>query len=422
MRSRLFSKIAILTAAVAVMVPVAAWASTARVEGMALQGDYIKDYTNIYTYTSQVPNVGSVVYGELGNVLTNPNTGDPYTLDRGVGMVLGNLWDGRLGTWAIHLREETPALGQGDNFSQPAPGNFGIDPNTHTNESFDVMWGQKFGTTSIGLRLNRSYFRFQDDLPGVSTNLKFDAPSAFDPNFSRNIMGFGGGIGFEMNPNTSVEANLLYQSRTFTNQDPTVPVDTESDGPTTYQVAARMVWQYQPNWVIMPVFKWYSYDLSVKDNAGVGSVADGSLKGWQMGAASNWTVGSNDLLVLGVTFANNKVDDQGGVTGFGPNAELNETFSPQVFAALETHVNSWLTLRFGANKGAFHQIKLENTVTPETIKMKDSPFNMNLGAGVQLGTLQLDAILSDVFPHTLGWLGSGIPNVYFPKVTATYAF
>jgi hypothetical protein len=47
---------------------------------------------------------------------------------------------------------------------------------------------------------------------------------------------------------------------------------------------------------------------------------------------------------------------------------------------------------------------------------------MNLGVGVKVSTLQLDAVLSDNFPQTLGWVGSGIPAVYFPKVTATYSF
>lgn len=415
MNSRWTLKRLIVAVAALAVLPVAAQAQTARVEGMSLQGDYLKDYTNMYTYTSSVTNVGNLAYGELGNIFGST------TLDRAVGVVLGNLWDGRYGTWAVHLREETPQLGQGDAFSSPAPGSFGFDPNVHTNESFDVMWGKKFGTSSLGLRLNRSHFKFQEDLAGVTTELEFDAPSAFDPNFGRNIIGFGAGLGFEMNPNSNVEINLLYQNRTFVNDDPTVPVDTKEDGPATYQVAARMMWMYQPNWMIVPVFKWYNYDLSVSDEA-ASTTADGSLSGWQLGAASNWTVGANDLLILGVTFAQNKVDDEGGVTGFGPDAELTETFMPQVFAALETHVNPWLTLRFGAEKGMIHRIKFEESTTPLTQELEDSPFSMSIGAGAKIGTLQLDAILSDIFPHTLGWVGSGIPGVYFPKVTASYSF
>ena len=47
-----------------------------------------------------------------------------------------------------------------------------------------------------------------------------------------------------------------------------------------------------------------------------------------------------------------------------------------------------------------------------------------LGAGVKLGTLQLDAILNDAFPQTLGGWFSNLPGgfISFPKVSATYAF
>ena len=106
--------------AVLLALPVVASAQMSRVEGMALQGDYIKDWSGIFTYTSQVANVGNLVYGELGNV-----SSPPFTFDRSVGAVVGNLWEGRLGTWAIHLHEQQTNLGQGDaGPSQPAPGTF----------------------------------------------------------------------------------------------------------------------------------------------------------------------------------------------------------------------------------------------------------------------------------------------------------
>ena len=88
----------ILAVAALMALPTLALAQTSRVEGMSLQGDYIKDYTAIYTYTSCVTGVGNLVYGELGNFNGNG------TLDRGVGAVLQNLFDGKLGTLSIHLR------------------------------------------------------------------------------------------------------------------------------------------------------------------------------------------------------------------------------------------------------------------------------------------------------------------------------
>lgn len=441
-----------IMAAVLVAFPVVAQAQTARLEGMALPGDYVKDYTAIYGWPSEIPTVGNLVYGELGNVLVNGN-GNPISLDRSVGAVLGNLWDGRFGTWAIHLREQTPNLGQGDAFSTGNPGVGGGDPNTHTNESFDIMWGRKFGSTNFGLRVNRSFFKLKDEIPGLTTNLEFDAPSLGgglptngDPNLTRNIFGISGGIGFEMNPQTSVEMALLYQSRNFESSQ-TPGTKYESDQPTTYQFSARAMWKWNANTMVVPVFKWYSYDLSTKTTSGATVTSfDNSLKGWQVGMASNWTLGTNDLFVLGATFAQNKVDQQndlfnivgttlpGGAPttpgAFSDSLEITESFAPQVFAALETHVNSWLTIRFGANKGAWHTYKVTDKTRTQTLTVNDSPFSMNIGAGVKLGGLQLDALLDNLFPHNpaaqfLGGSSSVTSNgtgVAFPKVTATYSF
>src|SRR5258706_102698 len=169
-------------------------AQTSRIEGMSLPGDYVKDYTGMFTYTSCVTGVGNLVYGELGNINSATTVGPLATGhpgDRAMGAVLQNLFDGKLGTWGIRLSEETPQLGQGDASSSTSLGN-GSDPNFNRNESFDLMWGRKFGTTSLGLRLNRSFFRAKSEplAPGVSTNFEFDP--TFGPanaNFGRNILG-----------------------------------------------------------------------------------------------------------------------------------------------------------------------------------------------------------------------------------------
>lgn len=429
MNSRWISKLWLVAMALVLMVPAVAGAQTSRVEGMNLQSDYLKDPSGTYTFPSQITTVGNYVYAELGNVLFNPNTGSPVTLDRQTGAVLGNLWDGRYGTWGIFLREETPALGQGDAFSQPNPGFLGGDPNQNLNESFDVIWGQNFGTTAFALRLNRSFAKEETELPGVTTTLEFDQNTFNGENLSRNIFGIGAGIGFEMNPETNVEIGGLYQSRTFENSVSAPVARNEEDSPTTYQVAARMMWEAQPNLMVVPVIKFYSFDLSNKSTGGgTTTTLDNSLTGWSVGLAGNWTLGANDLFVLGATFAQNKVEqeeDLFGISaglGLGDELEVTETVTPNVFMALETNVNPWLTLRWGANKAVVSNIKAEDSVNSETQKFTQSPFEMSIGAGVKLGTLQLDAILNNVFPHTLGWLGSGISNVYFPKVTATYSF
>lgn len=364
--------------------------------------------------------MGNLVYGELGV------SGGGFPLDRSVGAVLGDLWEGRFGTWGIHMRQFSPQIGQGDATSSPSPG-FASDPNFHSSEQFDLMWGRKMGSSNFGARLTRSFGQIElDNDPlgfGNVSNLEYDF-NGFDPNFSRNVMGVSAGFGWEMSPTTNMEIAGHWQSRTFSIADTNGVTVAEDDGQTTYQVAARAWWQWQPNVMVVPVFKWYSYDLSTSIGSPTPTTADNSLKGWQIGAAGNWTVGSNDLFVMGLTFASNKFDQESDVFGTGfDNGEITESFSPQVFAALETHVNSWLTLRFGANKGAWHRLEFDDNDTPSNFTLRDSPFSMSLGAGVKVGTLQLDAILNDTFPHNGVYFVSGNEtSPMFPKVTATYSF
>jgi hypothetical protein len=388
-----------------------------RVEGMALQGDFIKDWSTIFTYTSQVANVGNLVYGELGNVAS-----PPVTFDRSVGAVIGNLWEGRLGTWAIHLREQTPNLGQGDAGSNGAPGAFGTDPNTHTSESIDIMWGKKAGTTSFGLRINRSNGSLQQEVGGVVSKLEADFTQP-DPNRARNVLGFSAGVGFETSPTSNVEVGVTYQQRTWLLDVP--GLRGEEDGSAAYMLAGRAMWQWQPNIMVVPVFKYYNFDLGEKFTAGATTTTfDNNRKGWQLGAAGNWTLGSNDLFVLGLNFAQNKLSQQEDLfgLGLGDTLEITESFTPQLFAALETHVNSWLTLRFGANKGAWEKTKIELS-NGNKLELSASTFNMNLGAGLKFGNLQLDAILDNAFPNNLPYFISGDTTTdMFAKVTATYPF
>src|SRR5207244_9763814 len=128
----------------------------------------------------------------------------------------------------------------------------------------------------------------------------------------------------------------------------------------------------------------------------------------QIGAAGNWTLGTKDQFILGVTFAQNRIEQEedlfgiaAAINGSGIGAtvsddlKVTETIAPQVFAALETHVNNWLTLRWGASKGAYTKIEAEDRdATPESIKANLSPFKMNIGAGAKVGTLQLDAVVN----------------------------
>ncbi|MEO5617019.1 MAG: hypothetical protein ABIS67_04555, partial [Candidatus Eisenbacteria bacterium] len=391
-------------------------AQSSRVEGMALQGDYIKDYTSIYSYPSSISHVGNLVYGEFGG-----------GSDRAVGAVLGNLWEGRLGTWGVHLRQWEPNLGQATMNSHPGIGVGGQDLNANPNHSFDLMWGKRAGGTSIGVRVNRSFSEFEQSTATTS----FVTNGADTNVFARNVFGVGFGVGFEVNPSSMFEVGVLWQSRTFENTLAPIGGGTNSseDSPTSYQLAARLMWQWQPNVLVVPVFKWYSFDYAYKTTTGsLTSVRSADQKGWQIGVAGNWTLNQNDLFVLGVTAAQNTFEQDTEVftDPLDPSddfSKIEESIMPQVFAALETHVNPWLTIRFGATNDANVTIKgtpFTGSATPTT-KATGADFNMQLGAGVKVGGLQFDAIMASDFYNRFTQLSSEDAPT-FGKVTATYAF
>jgi hypothetical protein len=424
--------IALLMSAM-IALPIVASAQNARVQGLGIQGDYIKDWTGILGYPGGVSAQGNLIWGEMGSLIA------PNTLDRAVGAVLGNLFDGRGGTWAIFLREEATPLGSNSSEAHAATGNEGSDPNVNTNSSFDLEWGKQFGTMRLGARLRRASMSDEITVGGVSNTLEYDisqggtgTPPDATGNPNRNIFGFGAGLQWEFSAASTLDAAFTYESRTFKSEVTGVGT-VEEDSPTAYLLNARLFWQWQPDVMLVPVFKWYSYEMGISPVTG--PAVEASLSGWQIGAAGNWALSSNDLFVLGLTFASNKVDqDTGGPFGvntslpFGgvaPN-EITETLMPQLFAALETHVNPWLTLRFGATNSVSQSVKVEDNDgagSGDSEEVSFSDFDMSLGAGLKIGNLQLDGVMNPNFPFTLGYVTSGVLNdPVFLRVSATYPF
>jgi hypothetical protein len=413
------------------LLPVVAQASTARLEGMTLPGDYTMDYTAIYSWPASITGLGNLVYGELGDTRGS-------STERAMGAVLPNLFDGKYGVWSLHLRETTPALGQGDGGNTNPGTDFGNDPNTNNNQAFDIGWGKKSGKSAIGITLNRSFYSFKDEIPGTTLLEEHDLGT---DNLHRNIFGIGVGASTEWSENATIEASILWQTRSYEESVTGAGAGKlEDDGGGNYLLAVRAMHKCTPNMTIVPVFKYYSFDLSQKGSGAVPAAELGSwsntIKGWQAGVAGNWAIGSNDLFVLGATFAQNKVDQEQaifflpGAGGLNDTLTATETMAPMVFMALETQVNNWLTLRFGANKTAWHTLKYEGytgagtTHVDETRTWKDSPFTMSTGACVKLGSLKFDTVLADgFFNNPIGDLMAGensTTDAPFAKVSATY--
>ena len=389
---RLFSALSLLA-----VLPAGALASPGRVDGLNVPGDYIKDYTGIYTYVSGVNSVGNLVYAE-------PGAGN-----EAMGAVLGNLFEGRFGTWAVHLRRFHPNLGQATSLDPMTTSLAGFDDLNVNGESLDLMWGRKMGNGNLGLRFNRSYVSTEDPTGQAEGNA----------NFGRNVFGMGAGFGFQMNANTDVELAGHYQDRSFKGDNLTTPSTAEDDGGTTYLVAARAMMKSGGNMMWVPVGRIYSFDQTSVTAANVRT--ERTMSGWEAGIAGNWAIASDDLIVLGVNFVGNKIE----VTPAAAAATTtNETYYPNAFLAVESHVNSWLTLRFGAQNAVLYSFKTEAGAPVTTVTDKRHAFTYNMGAGVKLGTFMLDATLTPNFwnnPIGAVW-NNGLGANPFPRVSATYSF
>ncbi len=378
--------------------PFVAHASGARVQGLNVPGDYVKDYTGIYTYVSGVGSVGNLVWAEPGNGGNNA-----------MGAVLGNLWDGKLGTFALTMRAAAPTLGQ-PMFGDPVQTSFFTPGDLNqTGEALDLMWGHKMGKGSFGLRLNRSFI--SNEIPAGTAE--------GNGNNGRNIMGVGAGFGFAMNEKTDVELSGLFQNRSFKGQNINTPNAAADDGGSTYQLAARAMMKSGSNVVLMPVAKIYSFDRSAVDAAAVKT--DEKISGWQFGLAGNWTLGSDDLFILGAQFVGNKFEQ---TVGANPKQSLSETFYPNVFMGLETHTNSWLTLRFGAQNSLMFSAKQETGAPTVTQTVKFQRFTFTTGATVKAGSLTFDATLDPQFFNNpvSATFNNGLGNNPFGRVSATYSF
>ncbi len=396
--SRIFAALACLA-----VIPAVAFASSSRLQGMNVPGDYVKDYTGVFTYVSGVGSVGNLVYVEPGN----------FTNDNGMGAILGNLWEGRLGTWGVNLRRFSPTLGQAFS-SDPLTTSFdfngsglGSDPNSN-GEAFDLLWGHKMGTGSLGLRLNRSFISHEVTAGTAEGN----------GNGGRNVWGLGAGFGFAMNSNTDVEVSALFQNRSFKGTDINTPSTAADDGGSTYMISARAMKKAAGNLTLTPVVKYYKFDLSSTTAANVAT--DDQLSGWQVGLAGNWALASDDLFVLGAQFVGNKRET---TVGTGPTTTDSETYYPNVFMALETHTNSWLTLRFGAQNAMMYSAKNGSGAPAVTVTDKAHTFSYSIGATVKAGSMAFDAVMNPLFYNNpVGATfnnGLGIP---FTRVSATYSF
>jgi len=454
MSSKLSAKLLVL-ALLVVALPHVASASSARVEGLGLQNDYVMDYTNVFVYPSLVGQYQNLVYGDLGRKdvtggtlsdFQDNNQSNTNDANRAMGAILGNLWGGKAGVWSLHFNEN----------ATPMSSALGAQYfNRNANEALDLIWGYKFQKMSLGITLNKSYSSeelqngtiiIRPFTPGgsVTTVTQFNTRQFYNTIASAvgsqdwNSTCVGAGASFDLGGSdkpTTLDVSGQLRWLTFEQSDTTNATKFEDQGGVSYAVNARLHWGKSEDFHLMPVVNYYHLDLGAKfsDRTATNNQSfDRTAMGFAGALVGSWKLRDSDWFWLGANYEMSKIDLEGvggpindPVTGQqisdGGHVEVNYQNAPGIFGALESNLWPWFSVRLGAGKPLFSTLKITDKDTPELeTKYKDSPLQYSVGVGFHFAKIDIDALVNQDFAFSGGWFSSGNSETPFSKLSATY--
>jgi hypothetical protein len=414
-------------------------ASWSRVEGMGLtvpaMSQFTDDYSNMFAYPTSVVRQNNVVWAELGN---NPS-GDVNSVDTD--------------DQAFTLVRNFPTFGAIAFQMKQSALNSTVATDNLSNEQLDVIWGKAFSSFDFAVRLDitNSSLEYDDTTPSGykarGIDFSFD-PYPFGGAFFEDVIvdnpgdiqintyGITPAIAIHMDNDDRFEAAATYRRYTLDRSESPTPGETfEDGGNASYAINARAILHRGGTHTWYPAAWYINDDLSweVTGVALTARSADESYKQFGIGISDNMRVNSDNLLLWGVMFAQDKhsyerTDNNDGVSAPGVTRTLEEkhTMLPMVFAAIETQATSWLTVRIGGSR-AMVSSRDEFTdfaAAPfsSTEKTRESEFNFSLGTGIKWNNLDVDMTLNEEFPLSGGWVLSGNEATPFTRVSATYHF
>jgi hypothetical protein len=435
----MFQRKLIVVLSVAVLLAMTAGVSQAswsRVEGMGLtvpaMSQFTDDYANMFAYPTSVVRQNNIVWAELGN---NPGGGvnGVDTEDQAFTLVRNFP---RLGSIAFQMKQS--AL------------NSTVASDNLNNEQLDIIWGKAFSSFDFAVRLDitNSSEEFTDSTPfGYEAHgIDFSGdPYPFGAAFFEdaivgtgveiNTYGITPAIAIHMDNDDRFEAAATYRRYTLDRSDSPAPGETWQDGGNaSYALNARAILHRGGTHTWYPAAWYVNDDLSweVTGVTPTARSADESYKQFGIGISDNMRVNSDNLLLWGVMFAQDKhsyerTDNNDAVaSGATKTFEEKHTMMPLVFAAIETQATSWLTVRIGASRGMLSsRDEFTDFGAPAftfTDKTRESEFNFSLGTGIKWNNLDVDMTLNEEFPLSGGYILSGNEATPFTRVSATYHF
>lgn len=402
------SKVALLSLLV-VCVASAAFATTSRVQALAGTGNYINDDSNIFRWYGTLPSYANMVMVEAGQAMTDG--GVPVSGVDVAGQAFGFTYsfgeDHWLGTWSVFVLNNSvedgsfflfnplPTLGDAANLS-------GLSTPT---TKFVFLWGNQVESLSYGIGFTRS-----------DASNENSTTSTEDLGFTT----IGGGLRVDI-------GDKVYGDVAVTFGIADGDTMTGFDSSTSFDLAARLFWEWLDNVTLVPYVDFATYDFSLLSDPNVNGSNGDQANSFSAGASLNFDVNTSNMLIFATEL--NFFHWEFSNTATGDQSEQNIRTLPKFFLALESDINSWLTTRIGATK-SMSRTETKNAVGDQIVTtapaVPGADFTWFLGAGFHLGDWDVDAVFEPDVPFRLGyWLtgaNTGDPDPPIGRISGTYRF
>ena len=355
-------------------------ASDARLDGLAVQYEYMEDFILYRFFPTVTARYGNLVTATLGS--RNAETG-AFDEARSIGFI-GSADKSKYGNFAVFL----------NNVGQDA--------------QFDLGWAKQFPGVALGLNVlwQNSSYEFGDVERSPKDGLGLNGQVQGTNQFS-----VTGGVNLDVSDTGQLEAAVEVASLYWKFTGPHGGVISEDAGHLSYRITARMRNEINSRTKLVPLFNFSRVDLTPD-----GAAEDHYVSSLNFGVAMHHEVHENDLFILGL--AANYRQSQ-----FGAGADKVSRWDlPALFAAMEFGLTDWMTARVGATK-TLDVINVEAAADalPDQDRI-ESRYIFGLGAGFHFENFDLDLTLNPDDMFKGGYVVSGEETRLFTRITGTYYF
>ena len=346
--SKFFAVMFSVLLVVAAAVPAVATDSRLISLGSTYVGNFIEDDYNIFTWYATLPSysntlwLGLSYYGYYESGVSLQADGLEYAgTYLGASYGLGS--EGKYGTLAMFYYNYAQPLLYGYEGFWPGAGVF----NGSVNNKWTVLYGYPMEKLSFGLYFNRSDYdqKYEDETDvyrqnylaytTIGAGLRFDLGEkaymdvAFDYNMAtqKTLYDYNEGYYYGYGEVTE-DANAMMGFR------------------------GRLFYELNETVTLVPYFSYRTWDFSLKADSADWKDSHFGNKGTELDVAiaANLKVNEDNLLIFGIEpyyFAKYEPSDPPDDTSY----EVDDTYMPVFYLALESDVRDWLTFRVGGAKG-----------------------------------------------------------------------